>query len=308
MSFHNDGNRHSSDYLHRVRGPVCFHRSSRDVPPVDERQHGTRALQAGCVSFLIYFVKNVRFLLTLFRDSLLLIFDPTGVECGGHAWSADSGATWTNLTVGAFGPYITLADGTAMANAYAERPLVTMNADGSPHALYLGMGRSSYHDSCNWPQLFCTEEALAHGVKCGPTITPPPPPPATPGHQLVNANGANAKRCLGFDYNRWPCHGFGGNATCATTMLPCADASGDPNPATIWDAAPVAQTGAQSTKLSTSHKNRVAEYWHGSCTRARPGTADGLLPNSQTENRGGFRQPAYLETFDDLLPGCTAEH
>ena len=199
-----------------------------------------------------YFVKNVRFLLTLFRDSLLLIFDPTGVECGGHAWSADSGATWTNLTVGAFGPYITLADGTAMANAYAERPLVTMNADGSPHALYLGMGRSSYHDSCNWPQLFCTEEALAHGVKCGPTITPPPPPPATPGHQLVNANGANAKRCLGFDYNRWPCHGFGGNATCATTMLPCADASGDPNPATIWDAAPVAQTGAQSTKLSTS--------------------------------------------------------
>jgi hypothetical protein len=179
-----------------------------------------------------------------------------GVECGGHAWSADRGATWTNLTVGAFGPYITLADGTAMANAYAERPLVTMNADGSPHVLYLGMGRASYHDSCNWPQLFCTAKALARGVKCGPTKTPPPPSPATPAHQLVNG-----KRCLGFDLNHWPCHGFAANATCATKMLPCADASGTPNPATLWDLVAevfVARVQTTAWEVSINVKNASA--------------------------------------------------
>ena len=62
--------------------------------------------------------------------------------------------------------------GTGVANAYVERPLVALNADGTPHALYLGMGRSSYHDSCNWPQLFCTAAVLEAGVQCGPTMTP----------------------------------------------------------------------------------------------------------------------------------------
>ena len=95
-----------------------------------------------------------------------------GVECGGHAWSADAGETWSNLTVGAFGPFITLANGSTSANAYVERPLVTLDDDGTPLALYLGMGRSSYLDSCLWPQLFCTAAALKAGVKCGPTLTP----------------------------------------------------------------------------------------------------------------------------------------
>ena len=30
---------------------------------------------------------------------------PIGVECGGHSWSRD-GITFSDLTVGAFGPYI----------------------------------------------------------------------------------------------------------------------------------------------------------------------------------------------------------
>jgi hypothetical protein len=220
-----------------------------------------------------------------------------GVQCGGHAWSADRGATWTNLTVGAFGPYITLADGTTMANAYAERPLVTMNSDGSPHVLYLGMGRASYHDSCNWPQLFCTEEALTRGVKCGPTITPPSPPPTAPGHQLVNANAAKAKakRCLGFDLYRWPCHGFGGNATCTTTMLPCADASGAPNPATLWDVASVDQTGARvfQARVQTTAWNVTINVNGAS---AAPGTlvsathADGVNPVTPLALVGGMLQ------------------
>ena len=67
------------------------------------------------------------------------------------------------------GPYITFADGTGWNNSYAERPLVLQNDDGSPHAFYVGLGRTTYTDSCNWPMLFCTG---APGEKCGPTVRP----------------------------------------------------------------------------------------------------------------------------------------
>ena len=96
---------------------------------------------------------------------------PIGVECGGHSWSHD-GLTFSNLTVGAFGPYITFADGTGWNNSYAERPLVLQNDDGSPHAFYVGLGRTTYMDCCNWPMLFCTG---APGEQCGPTVRPRPP-------------------------------------------------------------------------------------------------------------------------------------
>ena len=56
---------------------------------------------------------------------------PIGVECGGHSWSRD-GLSFSNLTVGAFGPYITFKDGRGWNNSYSERPLVTQNDDGSP--------------------------------------------------------------------------------------------------------------------------------------------------------------------------------
>lgn len=88
-----------------------------------------------------------------------------GVPCGGHAWSSD-GFKWSNQTLGAFGPVVTLANGTVIQNAYSERPLVTQNPDGSPLALHLGMGRSSYEDSCNWVQLFCTNTSK----NCGPML------------------------------------------------------------------------------------------------------------------------------------------
>lgn len=93
---------------------------------------------------------------------------PQGVECGGHSWSRD-GITFSNLTVGAFGPYITFSNGSGWNNSYAERPLVTQNKDGSPLAFYVGLGRSTYLDCCNWPMLFCTGAA---GEKCGPTVRP----------------------------------------------------------------------------------------------------------------------------------------
>ena len=92
-----------------------------------------------------------------------------GVACGGHAWSAD-GATWSNLTIGAFGPNVRLSDGTLSENSYVERPLMSFGAEGGPPlALHVGMGRTSYHDSCNFVQLFCSDEAIENGVECGPT-------------------------------------------------------------------------------------------------------------------------------------------
>ena len=93
-----------------------------------------------------------------------------GVPCGGHAWSRD-GISFSNLTIGAFGPVMTFANGSIWQNAYVERPHVTLGSDGRPLAFYVGLGRNSYDDSCSWPQLFCTG---APGEMCGPTRLPPP--------------------------------------------------------------------------------------------------------------------------------------
>lgn len=49
------------------------------------------------------------------------------------------------------GPAITFANGTLWQNAYVERPLVTLAADGTPLSFHVGMGRSSYSDRCVWP-------------------------------------------------------------------------------------------------------------------------------------------------------------
>lgn len=143
---------------------------------------------------------------------------PQGVQCGGHAWSRD-GITFTNLTIGAFGPYITFANGTGWPNAYVERPLVTQDSLGRPLAFHVGMGRSTYMDSCNWVQLFCTGAA---GEKCGPTIKPPPPPPPPPVHLQ------NGGLCLGFNTSAFPCSGLGPAAGCPVSMLPCGGAG------TMW--------------------------------------------------------------------------
>jgi hypothetical protein len=117
-----------------------------------------------------------------------------GVPCGGHAWSYD-GLTFSNLTIGAFGPVtlsfpffraISLAstlftphcslhaqvirfqNGSYWHTAYVERPQVLQAADGTPVAFFVGIGRSSYEDSATWAQLFC----VAGQLGCGPTIAP----------------------------------------------------------------------------------------------------------------------------------------
>ena len=54
-------------------------------------------------------------------------------------------------------------------NAYSERPLVSQAEDGTPIAFYVGLGRTSCLDGCNWPVLFCTGKP---GEICGPTLEP----------------------------------------------------------------------------------------------------------------------------------------
>lgn len=140
-----------------------------------------------------------------------------GVPCGGHAWSRD-GLTFSNLTVGAFGPVITFSNGSVWRNAYVERPLVLSAPDGTPIAFYVGLGRSSYTDSCNWPQLFCTPGAQG----CGPTLPPTPPP--TPKVTIAN-NGS----CLTFNTTSFPCSGTGDAAGCPVVMGSCDD------PGAVWE-------------------------------------------------------------------------
>ena len=139
-----------------------------------------------------------------------------GVPCGGHAWSRD-GYVFSNLTVGAFGPVVTFKNGTEWRNAYVERPLVTMAADGvTPLAFHVGMGRASYSDSCNWVQLFCADGADA---TCGPTRFAPQPPPK-------NVTFQNGGQCLVIaNATSFPCSGSGEAAGCPVLMGSCSDPS-----------------------------------------------------------------------------------
>jgi hypothetical protein len=152
-----------------------------------------------------------------------------GVPCGGHAWSRD-GLLFSNLTVGAFGPIITLSNGTVWSNAYVERPLVTLAADGTPLAFYVGMGRTSYSDSCNWPQLFCQPGMTT----CGPTLPPPPPP-------TQNVRLMNGGQCLMFSSATFPCSGTGTSEGCPVVLGSCGDAG------SVW-----AWDGAGGTVVSVA--------------------------------------------------------
>ena len=134
-----------------------------------------------------------------------------GVPCGGHAWSKD-GLTFSNLTIGAFGPVTRFANGTYSYNAYVERPQVTQAGDGTPLAFFVGMGRSSYNNSISWAQLFCVQGA----ENCGPTLPPPPPPPT-----LVRYRH-DSGLCLSTNASSvFPCAG-GWGTTCPTFLASCA--------------------------------------------------------------------------------------
>ena len=133
------------------------------------------------------------------------------VECGGHAWSRD-GITFSNLTIGAFGPTMRFANGSYWRNAYVERPQVLQADDGTPIAFYVGIGRSSYDDSATWAQLFCVEGQSG----CGPTIAPPPPPPV-----VVQYARASSGLCIGSN-SSYPCPG-GWSTSCPLFLVPCSD-------------------------------------------------------------------------------------
>ena len=146
-----------------------------------------------------------------------------GVPCGGHAWSLD-GITFSNLTIGAFGPYIRFANGSSWPTAYVERPQVTQAADGSPLAFFVGVGRASYDDSATWAQRFCTGAA---GETCGPMLPPPPPPQPQRVTFALPRAGAAPLQCLATNASSFPCAGGWGNS-CPLFLAPCA------SPAAAW--------------------------------------------------------------------------
>ena len=135
-----------------------------------------------------------------------------GVPCGGHAWSTD-GLSFSNLTIGAFGPYIRFANGSAWRTAYVERPQVTQATDGTPLAFFVGMSRASYEDSATWAQRFCPASAPAGA--CGPMLPPPAPPPALVTYALPRRGGL----CLGTNAS-FPCPGGWANS-CPVFLVPC---------------------------------------------------------------------------------------
>ena len=95
-----------------------------------------------------------------------------GVPCGGHAWSHD-GLHWSEQTIGAFGPIITLTNGTTVHNSYVERPQVYQDPETlEPVPLYVGLTRpDGYADSVTWAQDFCRTGQQG----CGTTTGAQPP-------------------------------------------------------------------------------------------------------------------------------------
>ena len=155
---------------------------------------------------------------------------PAGEPCGGHAWSRD-GLVFTDLIIGAFGPVVTLSNGSTWRNAFVERPLITFADDGvTPLAFHVGMGRSAYDDCCNWVQLFCTNGS---DPTCGPTRAAPP----------VLAKLVNGGQCLIiFNASSFPCSGGGPSAGCPVVMGDCAD------PSALWNLA--ASDGSEAPVVS----------------------------------------------------------
>jgi hypothetical protein len=135
-----------------------------------------------------------------------------GIPCGGHAWSRD-GLTWSNQTIGAFGPVIRFTNGTYFTGAYAERPQVFQAKDGTPIAFYMGFGRSSYMDSANFAQLFCTA-ALDPSRDCGPQQPPAP----------TKVNPKQGDLCLIANATVFPCPG-GWNKSCPVLLGSCDDST-----------------------------------------------------------------------------------
>ena len=179
-----------------------------------------------------------------------------GVPCGGHAWSRD-GFVFSNLTVGAFGPVITFKNGTEWRNAYVERPLVTMAADGvTPLAFHVGMGRASYSDSCNWVQLFCVDGA---DPTCGPTRFAPAPPKR-------NVTLRNGGRCLVIaNASAFPCSGSGDAEGCPLVMGDCSDSSA------LWTS-PDASSGGLLVSAAVTSSSGAPVGLDVDCDSAAPGT------------------------------------
>ena len=142
-----------------------------------------------------------------------------GVACGGHAWSRD-GLSWSNQTIGAFGPAIRLANGSFAPNAYAERPQVVQDANGRPLAFFCGLSHGpGYANAISFVQPFCTDAA---SPLCGPNVPPPPPPPP-------RVRYTHGGLCLVTNAS-FPC--AGSLAACPAFLGDCS------SPLALWDELP----------------------------------------------------------------------
>jgi hypothetical protein len=167
-----------------------------------------------------------------------------GVPCGGHAWSKDA-LTWSNQTVGAFGPVIRWRNGSYFSGAYAERPQVFQAADGTPVAFYTGFGMHSYSDSHNFAQRFCS----AADTQCGPT--------QAPAGVHVRFTQGGASRCLVANASTYPCAG-GHAESCPLAVGTCDDTTA------VWIYSSV--TGQLGNAAATYAGRSFLSLDCGSCT------------------------------------------
>ena len=176
-----------------------------------------------------------------------------GIHLAPNTLRSRDGITFSNLTIGAFGPVIRFSNGTYWHNAYIERPMVLQDPAGVPVAFYGGLGRATYEDSCSWAQYFCREGQQG----CGPTFPPPAPPPPPP------ARLSRGGLCLVTNAS-FPCFHNSGGQGCPVFMGACSD------PTALW-------TLSDSTVASAHYNGTVLDIDCGSCV---PNTIVKLLDST----------------------------
>jgi hypothetical protein len=147
----------------------------------------------------------------------------------------------------------------------------------------VGFGRSSYMDSVNWAQLFCTP-GLDPSKDCGPQLPPPP--------QLIHPKQGG--RCLISNATTFPCVG-GWNESCPITLGDCADPT-----ASTWAWATMGGGGRTLTNTLPTYAGTVINVDCNACT---PGTLTKVIDRGSYANALTWNSSGGGVLQVDLCPG-----
>lgn len=148
----------------------------------------------------------------------------------------------------------------------------------------MGYGRSSYMDSANWAQLFCTS-SQDPSKDCGPQLPPPP--------QLIHPKQGG--RCLISNATNFPCVG-GWNESCPITLGDCSDPTGS-----TWAWATMG--GGKGVTLTNTLPAYAGSVINVDCNSCTPGTLVKVIDRGSYANALTWSSSGGGVMQVDLCPG-----